>query len=113
MKDTSIHLRSRFQISRVDPRIFGGFLEHLGRAVYEGIYDPHSAHANEDDFRTDVLDAMKRLRYTEMRYPEGNFVFDYHWMDGVGPRDQRPTVRDLAWQSTEPNQISTDGYITL
>jgi alpha-N-arabinofuranosidase len=113
MRDTTIHLHSSFQIGQVDPRIFGGFLEHMGRAVYEGVYDPKSAHADEDGFRTDVLDAMRRLRYTVMRYPGGNFVSGYHWMDGIGSREQRPTVRDLAWQSTEPNQIGTDEYMVL
>ncbi|MBN1813046.1 MAG: alpha-N-arabinofuranosidase [Anaerolineae bacterium] len=113
MKDTTIHLHSSFQMGQVDPRIFGGFLEHMGRAVYEGVYDPNSAHADEDGFRTDVLAALKRLHYTVMRYPGGNFVSGYHWMDGVGPREQRPSVRDLAWQSTEPNQIGTDEYIVL
>jgi alpha-N-arabinofuranosidase len=113
MKDTFIHLHSSFQISQVDPRIFGGFLEHMGRAVYEGVYDPNSAHADEDGFRTDVLAALRRLQYTVMRYPGGNFVSGYHWLDGVGPRERRPTVRDLAWQSTEPNQVGTDEYIAL
>ncbi|MBN1219220.1 MAG: alpha-N-arabinofuranosidase [Anaerolineae bacterium] len=113
MKDTTINLHSGFQIGPVDPRIFGGFLEHMGRAVYQGVYDPDCAHADEDGFRTDVLDALKRLQYTVMRYPGGNFVSGYHWTDGIGPREQRPTVRDLAWQSTEPNLIGTDEYITL
>ncbi len=113
MKDTTINLHTGFQIGRVDPRIFGGFLEHLGRAVYEGVYDPNSAHADEDGFRTDVLTASDRLKYTVMRYPGGNFASGYHWLDGVGPLDRRPTVRDLAWQSTEPNQMGTDEYIQL
>ena len=102
MKDTTITLHTQFQIGQVDERIFGGFLEHMGRAVYEGVYDPKSAHADEDGFRTDVLTALKRLQYTVMRYPGGNFVSGYHWLDGVGPREQRPTVRELAWQSIEP-----------
>ncbi|MBI1877888.1 MAG: alpha-N-arabinofuranosidase [Chloroflexi bacterium] len=113
MKDTTITLHAGFQIGQVDPRIFGGFLEHMGRAVYEGVYDPKCAHADEDGFRTDVLDALEHLHYTVMRYPGGNFASGYHWLDGVGPREQRPTVRDLAWQSTEPNQIGTDEYIQL
>jgi alpha-N-arabinofuranosidase len=113
MKDTTINLHSNFQIGQVDPRIFGGFLEHMGRAVYQGVYDPDSAHADEDGFRTDVLRALECLQYTVMRYPGGNFVSGYHWTDGIGPREQRPTMRDLAWQSTEPNQIGTDEYITL
>lgn len=113
MKDTTIHLHSAFQIGRVDPRIFGGFLEHLGRAVYEGVYDPKSSHADADGFRTDVLEALRRLQMTTMRYPGGNFASGYHWMDGVGPRESRPTVRELAWQSIEPNHFGTDEYIKL
>jgi len=110
---TTIMLHTRFQIGQVDPRIFGGFLEHMGRAVYEGVYDPGSPHADEDGFRTDVLRALRRLNMTAMRYPGGNFASGYHWMDGVGPRAQRPTVRELAWQSVEPNQFGTDAYIAL
>jgi alpha-N-arabinofuranosidase len=113
MKETRVALHTDFQIGRVDPRIFGGFLEHLGRAVYEGIYDPDSKHAGRDGFRSDVLDMLRRLQMTGMRYPGGNFVSGYHWLDGVGPRDQRPTVRDLAWQSIEPNQIGTDEFAVL
>ena len=113
MKETTIHLHSNFQIGQVDPRIFGGFLEHMGRAVYEGVYDPKCTHADDDGFRTDVLESLKGLDYSVMRYPGGNFVSGYHWLDGVGPREQRPTVRDLAWQSIEPNQIGTDEYIKL
>ncbi|MBN1993429.1 MAG: alpha-N-arabinofuranosidase [Anaerolineae bacterium] len=110
---TTIHLHPNFQIGPVDPRIFGGFLEHMGRAVYQGVYDPDCAHADEHGFRTDVLAALERLQYTVMRYPGGNFVSGYHWADGIGPREQRPTIRDLAWQSIEPNQVGTDEYITL
>ncbi|MCB0209997.1 MAG: alpha-N-arabinofuranosidase, partial [Anaerolineae bacterium] len=113
MKETTITLHTDFQIGEVDPRIFGGFLEHMGRAVYEGVYDPECAHADEDGFRTDVLNALEPLQYTVMRYPGGNFVSGYHWQNGIGPRDKRPTMQDLAWQSTEPNQIGTDEYIQL
>ena len=113
MDPTTITLHTEFQIGGVDPRIFGGFLEHLGRCVYEGVYDPDSVRADEDGFRTDVLDAMRRQDMTAMRYPGGNFASGYHWTDGVGPREGRPTVRDLAWQSTEPNAFGTDEYIRL
>jgi alpha-N-arabinofuranosidase len=113
MEKTTINLHTRFQIDRVDPRIFGGFLEHLGRAVYEGVYDPHSAHADEEGLRTDTLAALAPLKMTAMRYPGGNFASGYHWMDGVGPRAARPVMRDLAWQSTETNQFGTDEYIRL
>jgi alpha-L-arabinofuranosidase len=113
MKTTALHLDTRFQAGPVDPRIFGGFLEHMGRAVYEGVYDPKSRHADADGFRTDVLDALRPLRMTAMRYPGGNFASGYHWLDGVGPRDKRSTVRELAWQSREPNQFGTDEYVRL
>ncbi|MBN1247081.1 MAG: alpha-N-arabinofuranosidase, partial [Anaerolineae bacterium] len=88
-------------------------LEHMGRAVYEGVYDPDSVHADADGLRLDVLGALKRLKMTAMRYPGGNFASGYHWMDGVGPREQRPMIRELAWQSLESNQFGTDEYIAL
>ena len=113
MKSSTLHLHSKIQVGPVDPRVFGGFLEHMGRAVYHGVYDPDCAHADEDGFRTDVLDSLRRLRMTAMRYPGGNFVSGYHWLDGVGPVDARPTVIDLAWNSIEPNRIGTDEFIKL
>jgi alpha-N-arabinofuranosidase len=113
MKETKAVLHSRFQIGRVDPRLFGGFLEHMGRAVYQGVYDPESALADEQGFRSDVLSALRRLDMTVMRYPGGNFASGYHWLDGVGPREKRPPVRELAWQSVEPNRFGTDEYIGL
>lgn len=113
MNPTTITLHSQFRIGPVDERVFGGFLEHLGRAVYEGVYEPASPHADADGFRTDVMATLRRLRMTAMRYPGGNFASGYHWEDGVGPRDRRPAVRELAWQSTEPNHFGTDEYIRL
>ncbi|MFZ4508415.1 MAG: alpha-N-arabinofuranosidase [Fimbriimonas sp.] len=113
MNKTTIHLHPAFRIDQVDPRVFGGFLEHLGRAVYEGVYDPSSAHADEDGFRTDVMEALRKLRFTAMRYPGGNFVSGYDWMDGVGPRDKRPSKMDLAWLSLEPNTFGTDEFMRL
>jgi alpha-N-arabinofuranosidase len=110
---TTITLHTKHQIGAVDPRIFGGFLEHMGRAVYEGVYDPDCSYADEDGFRTDVMETLRRLNMTAMRYPGGNFASGYHWMDGIGPREQRPTVRELAWQSIEPNRFGTDEYIKL
>lgn len=110
---TTIHAHTKFVIDRVDPRVFGGFLEHLGRAVYEGVYEPDSKYADEHGCRKDVLDALKRLRFTAMRYPGGNFVSGYHWQDAVGPKDKRPTVRDLAWQSIETNQFGPDEFCEL
>ncbi len=113
MEKTRIVYDPAYTIAEVDPRIFGGFLEHMGRAVYEGVYDPKSRHADENGFRQDTLDALRRLNMTAMRYPGGNFASGYHWMDGIGPKDQRPTVSELAWQSIEPNQFGTDEFIKM
>ena len=113
MQRTRITLHTDFRIGRVDPRVFGGFLEHMGRAVYEGVYDPNSVHADADGCRTDVLDALSRLRMTAMRYPGGNFASGYHWQDGVGPPERRPRVRELAWQSIETNRFGTEDFIRL
>jgi alpha-N-arabinofuranosidase len=111
--ESTLHLHTSFTVDDVDPRIFGGFLEHMGRAVNDGVYKPESVHADDLGCRRDVLAALKRLQFTAMRYPGGNFVSGYHWLDGVGPKDQRPTVRDLAWQSIENNQFGTNEFCTL
>lgn len=110
---TTLHLHTAFTVGVVDERIFGGFLEHMGRAVNDGIYNPGSAHADEHGFRKDVQAALRRLRFTAMRYPGGNFVSGYHWTDGVGPQDLRPRVRDLAWQSIETNEVGTNEFLGL
>src|SRR5436309_14968778 len=96
MDTTRIILHPEYQIAPVDPRLFGGFLEHIGRAVYEGVYDPQSRHADKQGFRTDVMQALRRLSLTAMRYPGGNFASGYHWLNGVGPRSARPSLQDLA-----------------
>ena len=113
MDQTKVILDRAYQIAQVDPRLFGGFLEHIGRAVYEGVYDPQSKQADENGFRKDVLRSLKKLFLTAMRYPGGNFASGYHWLDGVGPRATRPTILDLASQSVEPNQFGTDEFIQL
>ena len=113
MDKTTLVLHTQFQIGPVDSRIFGGFLEHMGRAVYEGVYDPNCVHADKNGFRQDTLGALRRLNMTAMRYPGGNFASGYHWLDGVGPREQRPTLRELAWQSLESNSFGSDEYIRL
>ncbi len=113
MTSATLLLHSRFTIDKVDPRIFGGFLEHMGRAVYEGVYEPESKHSDNEGIRTDVAASLDRLKMTAMRYPGGNFASGYHWLDGVGPKDQRRTVRELALQSIETNQFGTDDYIHL
>ncbi|MEE4194383.1 MAG: hypothetical protein V2J07_04210 [Anaerolineae bacterium] len=113
MKPTTLHLHTKHTIAPVDERIFGGFMEHMGRCIYEGVYDPDCAHADENGFRRDVLNALEQLKMTAMRYPGGNFASGYHWQDGIGPKEQRPTMRELAWQSLEPNQFGTEEYIQM
>lgn len=113
MDKSTLHLHTGFTIDKVDPRVFGGFLEHMGRAVNDGVYRPESKFADDLGCRTDVQDALRRLRYTAMRYPGGNFVSGYHWQDAVGPKEKRPTVRDLAWQSIEPNQFGSNEFLEL
>ncbi|NLF50851.1 MAG: alpha-N-arabinofuranosidase [Leptolinea sp.] len=113
MKTTKISLHPEYTIAAVDQRLFGGFLEHLGRAIYQGIYQPDSIHVDKNGFRKDVLQALKALRFTTMRYPGGNFASGYHWLDGVGPKEKRPVINDLAWCSVEPNQFGTDEFIKL
>jgi len=113
MDTTTIRLHSGFPVGTVDPRVFGGFLEHIGRAVYEGVYQPGSAHADGHGLRTDVVAALKGLGFSLMRYPGGNFVSGYHWLNGIGPVAGRPTVRDMAWQSVETNEFGTEEYMHL
>lgn len=89
-EEPSISLDARNIIADINPNIYGGFVEHMGRCIYGGLYDPGSPLADEDGFRKDVLAAMKDLNPPVMRYPGGNFTATYHWLDGVGPSEQRP-----------------------
>ena len=95
----------------MDRRLLGAFLEHLGRAIYTGVYEPGSRLADADGFRKDVAAEIKGLAVPIMRYPGGNFVSGYNWLDGVGPKDKRPTVLERAWNSIETNQFGTDEFI--
>ena len=88
-------------VGEVDERLFGSFVEHMGRAIYGGIYEPSHPTADEEGFRGDVLELVRELGVTIVRYPGGNFVSGYDWEDGVGPRTSRPLRRDLAWRSLE------------
>lgn len=99
-------------VAPIDRRIFGTFVEHMGRCVYGGIYEPGHATADADGLRQDVLDLTKELGVTIVRYPGGNFLSGYNWEDGVGPKDQRPVKLDLAWGSTETNQFGTNEFMT-
>jgi alpha-L-arabinofuranosidase len=100
-----------FQIGETNPRLFGAFVEHLGRCVYGGIYEPGHPTADEKGFRRDVLDLIRELAPTIVRYPGGNFVSGYNWEDGVGPVENRPRRLDLAWMSTEPNTFGTNEFM--
>lgn len=108
-----VYLDTNRIISPISPLVFSGFAEHMGRSIYEGIYDPMSPHADERGLRKDVLAALKELNFRSIRYPGGNFLSGYRWLDGVGPRDQRPRRRDLAWQSIETNQFGTNEFMEL
>ena len=94
-----------FAVGPVRRRLFGSFVEHIGRSVYGGIYEPDHPTADEDGFRRDVLDAARELDIDAIRYPGGNFVSGFRWEDSVGPPELRPRRRDLAWRSTETNAI--------
>ena len=103
-----LHFSKNRPIGPVDPRMFGSFVEHLGRAVYGGVYEPEHPTADDMGFRCDVLELVRRLRVPLLRYPGGNFVSGYRWEDGVGPRNERPRRLELAWSSVEPNLIGVD-----
>ncbi|MFH0245267.1 alpha-N-arabinofuranosidase [Streptomyces sp. HK10] len=100
-----------FRIGAVDRRLFGSFVEHMGRSVYTGIFEPDHPAADEDGFRTDVLDLVRELGVTLVRYPGGNFVSNHRWEDGVGPADRRPTRLDLAWRSVESNAFGLNEFM--
>ena len=91
MKQAKIMIDRDFTVGKIDPRIYGSFLEHLGRAVYEGVYQPGHPTADEQGFRQDTLDLVKELNVPIVRYPGGNFVSNYKWEDGVGPKENRPS----------------------
>jgi len=111
MRSAKVLLDQDFTIGATDPRLFGAFIEHLGRCVYGGIYEPGHPTADAKGFRQDVMALVRELKPTIMRYPGGNFVSGYNWEDGVGPLEQRPRRLDYAWLSTEPNSFGTNEFI--
>jgi alpha-N-arabinofuranosidase len=111
MQRASVVLDPNNRIGEIDPRLYGSFLEHLGRAVYDGIYEPDHPTADEDGFRQDVIDIVRELRVPVIRYPGGNFVSGYNWEDGIGPRAERPRRLELAWRTIETNEIGTDEFM--
>lgn len=100
------------RVADLDRHLFGSFIEHLGRSVYGGIYEPDSKFADTNGFRKDVLEEIRTLGVPIIRYPGGNFVSGYHWLDGVGPRKNRPRVLDRAWNTLETNQFGINEYMT-
>jgi alpha-N-arabinofuranosidase len=111
MRNVEVRFHRDFIIGTTKPRLFGAFIEHLGRCVYGGIYEPGHPTADAQGFRKDVLALVKELAPTIMRYPGGNFVSGYNWEDGVGPVAERPKRLDLAWMSTETNAFGTNEFI--
>ena len=106
-----ITLDKAYQIGRIDDRLYGSFVEHLGRCVYGGIYEPDHEEADEQGFRNDVLGLVKELKVPIVRYPGGNFVSQYDWKDGIGPLGDRPQRLDLAWKSVEPNSVGVVEFV--
>ena len=97
-------------IGEVNPLLFGNFSEHLGRMIYGGIYEEGSPLSDSDGYRKDVMEAVRQLDVSILRWPGGNFASGYNWKDGIGPRDQRPVRIDLAWNDLESNRFGTDEF---
>ena len=111
MKHAKLTIASQFRKGLTDERIYGSFVEHLGRCVYGGIYEPGHPEADENGFREDVTGLIKELNVPIVRYPGGNFVSGYNWEDGIGPRENRPKRLELAWGTTETNEFGTDEFM--
>ena len=111
MQKARITINREFKKGSVDDRIYGSFVEHMGRVVYSGIYEPDHPLADEDGFRKDVLEAVRNAGITTIRYPGGNFVSCYNWEDGIGPKEERPRRPELAWKAVETNEFGTDEFM--
>lgn len=110
MNKASIILDRDYQIGQIDERMKGSFVEHLGRCVYGGVYEPGHEAADANGFRLDVKEMIQELGVTAIRYPGGNFVSGYDWKDGVGPKENRPVRKDMAWNVLETNQVGTNEF---
>jgi alpha-L-arabinofuranosidase len=110
MIDASLHVDPAFVVAPVNRRTFGSFVEHMGRNVYTGSYEPGHPTADADGFRQDVLELVRELGVTVVRYPGGNFVSGYRWEDGVGPVNERPTRLDPAWHTIETNEVGLNEF---
>jgi alpha-N-arabinofuranosidase len=98
-------------IGEIDPKIYGNFIEHLGRCIDGGVFEEGSPLSDPNGFRRDVFEAVKKLNVTILRWPGGNFVSNYHWRDGIGPRDQRPRRLEMAWGTVETNRFGTHEFL--
>lgn len=107
----NITINKNFEISRIDPRLYGSFVEHMGRCVYEGIYEPTHPTADAKGFRNDVKELVKELNTPFIRYPGGNFLSGYDWKDGIGIRENRPKRLDLAWKTIETNEVGLHEFV--
>ncbi len=111
MEKIRIVIDKDYTAGEIDKRLFGSFVEHMGRVVYSGIYEKDHPTADANGFRQDVAKLAKNMGVTCVRYPGGNFVSNYNWMDGIGPVEKRPRKRDLAWKSIETNEIGIDEFM--
>ena len=112
MLTSTATLDPTFRVAPIDRRLFGSFVEHMGRCVYGGIYEPGHPESDVDGYRLDVLKLVRELGVTAVRYPGGNFVSGYRWEDGVGPRAERPRRLDLAWRSVETNEFGLAEFMS-
>ena len=110
MPEAHLTLDPHFTVGAVNRRLFGSFVEHLGRCVYDGIYEPAHSTADAEGFREDVLELVRELGVSTIRYPGGNFVSGFRWEDAIGPKEDRPARLDLAWHSTESNEVGIDEF---
>src|SRR6266568_8340133 len=111
MVSARLTIDPQFAVGPVNPRLFGSFVEHLGRCVYDGIYDPGNKLSDAKGYRKDVAEEIRHMAVPIVRYPGGNFVSGYHWIDGVGPKKDRPRVLERAWNSIETNQFGTNEFM--
>lgn len=110
MKKGTVIYSKNFKVGEVDQRLYGSFVEHLGRCLYQGVYQPGHPAADAQGFRQDVKELVKELGVTGIRYPGGNFVSGYNWRDGVGPKEERPVRKDMAWNTIETNEVGTKEF---
>jgi alpha-N-arabinofuranosidase len=118
-QNATIRINAERAIGEIDSNIYGVFMEPIGRnhsttnIVVGPLYNLSSPTANKDGFNTIIIDAMKELKITNMRWPGGNYISSYNWQDGIGPKDQRPVRKDLAWGGFDANQVGTDEWVAL